>query len=47
MTHDEASAIVESADGYIEISEIGDIVELDGYFMIEELQAILQLMEEA
>lgn len=45
MTHTEAKKILDTADGDIAFNAEMDSVQLNGTFRIEELQAMLQLME--
>lgn len=40
-----AKAILEKSDGDVSFSEDMDVVDLNGSFTIDELHAILQLME--
>lgn len=45
MTNDEAKNILQNSDFYFEFWDDYGGVTLDGEFTVEELQAILQLME--
>ena len=45
MTHDQARAIQEDAEATIALDEEGGTATISGTVTIEELQAILQLLE--
>ena len=45
MTHDQARAIMEDAEATIALDEEGGTATISGTVTIEELQAILQLLE--
>lgn len=45
MTHDEAKSILEESDAQITLDEGSGVAQLNGQFSIEELHAVLQLLE--
>ena len=45
MTHPEAKAILEKSDAKIVLDEEAGTANIDGQLTIEEIQAVLQLLE--